>query len=271
MIGDKHQTRHAAAGLGVLILLILVVTPAGPTVAGDKQAWSPAPLTGEAGDLPDPRVVIQRALDFVQSHEKFGFEVLSTYEAVQESGQKLQFDMLQRVAIKRPDQLFWKTLHDDAATDSAWYKDGKFTLLRQPANVWGRVAVPSTLPEAMSSIAYEYKVPVPFADLLTGDAGELWLGEDVEWVNYIGEAWADGQWTDHVALRRPGVDIQIWFRQGDEPYPVKMAIVRTDEDGQPGFSARFREWYTRLPNGAIPEFVPPDGAERLEIVPVIGP
>ena len=100
---------------------------------------------------------------------------------------------------------------------------------------------------------------------------ELWLGEDVEWVDYVAEAWAEGQWTDHVALRRPGADIQLWFRKGDEPFPVKMAIVRTEEDGQPGFSARFREWKTQIPDGAAPKFVPPEGSEQLRIVPIVKP
>jgi hypothetical protein len=50
-----------------------------------------------------------------------------------------------------------------------------------------------------------------------------------------------------------------------------MAIVHTDEEGLPGFSARFQEWSTRIPDGAIPKFVPPEGSRQLEIVPVSKP
>ena len=133
--------------------------------------------------------------------------------------------------------------------------------------MWGRVSVPPALSDAVSRFAHEYNVPVPFVDLLSGDVAELWLGEDVEWVDYIGEAWAEGQWTDHVALRTPSADVQLWFRKGDEPFPVKMAIVHTDEEGLPAFTARFRRWATQIPDGAIPTFVPPEGSEQLEIVP----
>ena len=90
-------------------------------------------------------------------------------------------------------------------------------------------------------------------------------------MDYIGEAWADGQWTDCVALRGPGADVQLWFRQGDEPFPVKMAIVHTDEDGLPKYAARFRKWSTRIRDGAIPDFVPPEGSEQLEITPATRP
>jgi len=259
------------AGLRVsLVILALVLTSVGSGRAAEQDPWSPTELTG-AGDLPDGRDVVQRAVDFMQSHDRVGFEAVCTYEVVQENGQKLQFGMLQRVALQRPDRLHWVTLHDDAATETAWCHDGTFTMVKQPANVWGRVSVPPTLADAVSRIAHEYNVPVPFVDLLSGDAAELWLGEEVEWVNYIGEAWAEGHWTDHVALRRPGIDVQLWFRKGDEPFLVKMVIVRTDEDGLPGFSARFRKWSTRIPDGAIPKFVPPEGSRQLEIVPVSEP
>ena len=263
-------TTERASDLLTLVALALVLMSPGTIAAADEGPWSPTPLT-ETGDPPAGREVVQRAIDFMKSHDRVGLEVASTYEVVQENGQKLQFGMLQRVAIQRPVRMYWVTLFDNAATESAWRQDGTFTMVRQPANVWGRVDVPPTLPEAISRIAYEYKVPVPFVDLLSGDASDLWLGEEVEYVDYIGEAWVEGHWTDQVALRKPGVDVQLWFRKGDEPFPVKMVIVHTDEVGLPGFSARFRNWSTRIPDGAIPKFVPPEGSRQLEIVPVSEP
>jgi hypothetical protein len=258
-------------GAGVLALLALISACSTSTETTEDVAWSPAPLSGDAGDLPEGRDVVRRVLEFMQSQDQLAFEAIATYEVVQDNGQKLQFDMLQRVALDRPQRLHWVTLNDDATSDTAWLADGTFTMVRQPANVWGQVEVPPALTAGVSRIAEDYDVPVPFVDLLSGEAEELWLGEDVEWVDYVGEAWAEGQWTDCVALRRPGADIQLWFRTGDEPFPVKMAIIHTEDDGLPKFFARFREWSTRIADGAIPEFVPPEGSERLEIAPVARP
>lgn len=263
--------RAIVGGICNLVVLALVLTPAtSPAAAGD-DFWSPPALTGEAGELPDGRDVIRRAIDFMDSHEQIAFEALVTYESLQENGQKLQFDMLQRVALRRPDRIHWVTLNDDATSETAWYRDGTFTLLKQPANLWGRVKVPPTLARAISTVSQEYNVVVPFVDLLSGDVGELWLGEEVEWVDYIAEAWAEGYWTDHVALRRPGVDVELWFRQGDEPFLVKMSFIHTDETGLPAFSARFRKWASEIPKDAIPKFVAPEGSEQVEIAPVIEP
>jgi hypothetical protein len=238
-------------------------------VAGaNEKVWSPSALSGESRDLPNARAVVRRAIDFMRSHPRVAFEALSTYEVVQKNGQKLQFDMLQRVALEQPKRLFWVTLHDDASRDSAWCDTGTFTFLREPSNIWARVRTPPTVAAAVSKIAADYNIVIPFVDLLSGDLDDLWLGDAVESVDYIGEAWAEGQWTDHVAIRKAGVDTQLWFRQGDEPFPVKIAIVRTAERGQPGFWARFRRWATDLPDGSIPKFEPPENSERVELVPV---
>ncbi len=272
MIGRFIRGKWMRVALVTLpVLAACGQAPPAPEVAAvDDALWSPPPLVGEVGRLPDARDVVRRAIEFMSSHERLAFELVATYEVVQENGQKVEFDMLQRVALERPRRMYWATLNDDASTETAWCGDGQFTLVRQPTNTWGRVNVPLSLPAALSRIAHEYDVAVPFVDILSGDASELWIGDDVEWVDYIGEAWIQGHWTDHVALRRPGADIQLWFRADDEPFPVRMEIIRTNDDGQPAFSARFREWRTLVPDGTIPAFEPPQGSEQLEIVPSTG-
>jgi hypothetical protein len=273
MHGSKHHTSSTLAGaFWTLVALALALSPPGSSRASaDEEFWSPPALTREASELPEARAVVRHAIDFVESHDQLAFEALVTYEVVQKNGQKLQFDMLHRVAVERSARIHWVTLHDNGATETAWCGDGTFTLLREPANLWGRVNVPPDLKDAILGVSKEYKVAVPFVDLLSGDVGDLWLGKDVKWVDYVGEAWVEGQWTDHVALRRPGIDVQLWFRKGDEPFPVKMSIIRTNEDGLPSFSARFRVWSTRIADGAIPKFVPPEGSEQVEVVPVHTP
>ena len=88
---------------------------------------------------------------------------------------------------------------------------------------------------------------------------------------YVGEAWVNGRWTDHVAIRRPGVDIQIWVRQ-DDPFPAKVAIVFTEDEGMPSHTARFSKWSTTLPaDPSLFQFIPSQEAERIDVVPVIDP
>ena len=109
---------------------------------------------------------------------------------------------------------------------------------------------------------------MPFVDILSGQMADLWVDGDVSsW--FVGEAWVDGHWTNHIALRRDGVDFEIWVRKGEQPFPVKISIVLTEEDGMPRNTTRFRKWATAVPPSVSFDFVPPEGAEQIEVVPVL--
>lgn len=240
-------------------------TPAPPL----EDIWTPSALADDDGELPEGREVVQRMVDFMRSHQELTVEARVTYESVQESGQKLQFDMLQRLAVRKPDQLAWVTLRDDATVDKAWYDKGRFKMIRQPANMWGEVFLPGGINVAVPVLVDDYMIPVPLPDLLSNDPRDLWLGDEITSIWYVGEAWVDGEWTDHVAIRKPGADVQVWVGQGD-PFPAKMAIVYTKDEGMPGYTARFSNWSNKLPDDpSLFEFTPPPGAERIDVVPVI--
>ena len=120
-----------------------------PPPPDDVELWSPEPLTGDGDAMPEGRDVMSRMLEFLASHDQLGFEALVTYESVQESGQMLHFDMVQRMAVHKPVRLFWMTLHDDATEDSAWFDRGQFSLVKQPANVWGQIELPPSISDAV--------------------------------------------------------------------------------------------------------------------------
>ncbi len=256
----------------MLALAALIVSAglAGPLVAQalPEETWTPPPLSGGGETVPDGRDVIRRMGAFMSGQKQLLTEALVTYEAVQQSGQKLHFDLLQRMAVRRPDALFWMTLRDDGTSDRAWFRDGQFTLLKQPANRWAQLEGPQTIVEIVAVLTNDYKLNVPFRDLLTGDPTARFISDNVDSVEFIGEVWVEGHWTDHVAIRKPGFDIEIWVRKGPEAFPAKITVVFLEEDGQPVYSARFRKWATSVPENVNFEFKPPAGAERIEVIPV---
>jgi hypothetical protein len=250
------------------VLVALAIGCGAPTPVED-DVWSPSALSEDVGELPEGREIVQRMIDFMRGHEELAVEARVTYESVQEFGQKLQFDMLQRIAMRKPDKLFWVTLRDDATQDRAWFDGGRFRVIRQPANMWGEIRLPGEIPEAIQVLVDQYMIVVPFPDILSVDPIDRELGDEITSIWYVGEAWVDGKWTDHVAIRKPGADTQIWVQQ-DEPFPAKMAIVYTEEEGLPGYTARFGKWSSALPaDPELFEFTIPPDAERVEVVPVI--
>jgi hypothetical protein len=259
-------------GAGVIGLLFLLgaswIGCGQPAESRTEAAWKPELLNFEEQAPTDGRAVIQRLLEFMRSHQELVTEAFVTYQAVQESGQKLHFDLLQKIALRKPDKLYWQTLRDDASVDTAWFSDGVFRILKQPANRWGEIEAPATVAELVRTLDEDYRLNVPFHDLLVADPGDLWLGEEVTSVVYAGEAWVEGAWTDHVAVRKPGVDFELWVRKGPEPFLSKMTIAFTEADGQPTYSARFRRWATSIPETTEFVFNPPPDSEQIEVVPV---
>ncbi len=259
--------RYLLPRLSVLLTLAGIV---GCNQEAADHSWTPPALADQDWQEPDGREVVRRLTDFMSGQQEFATEAVVTYGALQESGQKLHFDLLQRMAVRKPDKLHWVTLNDDGTTDSAWFSDGTFTLLKQPANVWGQIDVPHTIPEMVDRLVGEYDLDVPFRDILAGDPAEIWLGEDVTSVWWVGEAWVEGYWTDHVAVRKPGVDFELWVRKRGDPFLAKIAIAFTDEQGQPTYVARFRKWETSVAAVVTDfTFTPPPDAEQIEVVPVI--
>jgi len=254
----------------LLTAMISMILIGSSLATAEDLPWSPPTLPAPGHDVTDGRTIVQNTLDFMGGYSDLAFEALVTYGAVQDDGQKIHFDMLQLVAIRLPHHLFWMNLFDDGSSHSAWCNDGEFTLLKQPSNIWGQITVPPTISDAVTRISTEYNIDVPFVDILSGDPAELWLGENVHSVDFIGPAWIDGQWTDHIAIRKPGVDIELWFRQGAEPFPMRIEMVYTTEPQLPSYSARFRKWSTEVPEGSIPKFEPPTDSEKVEVVPIVG-
>ena len=197
------------------------------------------------------------------------FDALVTYEVVQENGQTLHFDRVQRMAAARPDRLFWVTVRDDATIDSVWFDKGTFTMLKRPQDVYGQVEVSPSIEEMVDDLDYDYDIVVPFQDLLAGRSRELFL-ETPESVWYVGESWVMGAWTHHVALRNEEVDYELWIQKDGDPLPLRITINWKHEEGGPSYVAHFRKWITS-PNFDDSRFVfsPPSDARRIEILPTM--
>ena len=159
--------RRGALFLAVTASVMLAGCGA-PGAPAEDDAWTPPALVDDGGELPEGREVIQRLVDFMNGTQELAVEARVTYESVQESGQKLQFEMLQRIAMRKPDQIFWVTLRDDATEGTAWYDNGRFSMIRQPANVWGEIQIPGGIATMVQELVDDYKIVVPFPDILSG-------------------------------------------------------------------------------------------------------
>ena len=256
-------------GFSGAVLLSLVVLALGPGCQQDDGAPVPFTMAPDEQDSIAPEELLTQMATFMATHSDYSFEAFVTYQALQESGQTLHFDMVQRLAVSQPDRLFWTTLNDDARTDSVWFSDGLFSMLKQPDNIYGQIDVPATIPEMIDVMADDYGLVVPFSDLLAGGGESVFL-RDVQVSLYVGLAWVEGRWSHHLALRNELVDYEVWIQAEGDPVPLRLAITWKHEDGRPGYVARFQEWnFSPAFDESLFHFEVPTEAERIEIIPEI--
>ena len=76
----------------LLPVLVGLLVGCGAPAPAEDDVWTPPALADDVGELPEGREVVQRMVDFMQGNQELAVEARVTYESVQESGQKLQFD-----------------------------------------------------------------------------------------------------------------------------------------------------------------------------------
>jgi hypothetical protein len=251
------------------LLTLLLITAAGATgCQRDEDSLRMPPPIPDDIDVPSPEELLGRMSEFMSTHGDFAFEAFVTYEVVQESGQTIQFDLVQRMAVSQPDRVFWVTLQDDGSTNTVWYSDGVFTMLKQPENIYGQIRDLGAVPDMIDVVMNDYGIVVPFSDLLESGDESVFL-RDLESSFHAGLAWVEGAWTHHLLLRNELVDYQLWLRVDGDPVPQKLAITWKHEEGLPSYVARFRQWrFSPSLDESQFRFVAPPDAERIEVIPV---
>lgn len=264
----EERTAHSLLVLSTIMAGCTSV--AVPLDNSESAYWNPPALAEDEGELPDGRAVIQRMLEFMGSHDALAVEALLTYEAVQADGQKLHFDLLHQVAFrKNENKLLWRTLKDDGTFDVGWVANGMFTMIKQPANIYARIHGPVAVPEMVAMLTDEYGIDVPFEDLIGGQAAEHWLGQEVTSVSYVGEAFIGGRWTDQIAIRKPGLDLEIWVAKGDASYPARIAATFIEAEGAVSYILEFRKYSTTPLSRESVDLEIPEDARRVDLAPVV--
>jgi len=237
-----------------------------PDAGSDAGLAVPA-QSADVAEEPIPDEVLGATVDFLSAKNELSVTAEVTFEVLQEDGQVLHFGRAHRISLARPDRLFWETIRDDGSADSAWLADGTMAMLKRPSNVYGQIDVPTDLPAAVDELIAVYDIRIPMADLLAGRGRENLIEAPIEkW--YVGQAWIDGRWTHHIALRYEEVDLEMWTGADGDPLPVKMAITWINEVGAPSWVARFSNWNLSPSFGAETfQFQPPDDAVQVPVLP----
>lgn len=211
--------------------------------------------------------VLQRMAELLEQAPRFSVTVDMGFDAVQDSGQKIEFGETLQMVLRRPDRLRADTTKRDGSKNGFVFDGKNLTVFHPQENVYAAVARPGSVDEAVAHFVHDLGMRLPLAGLLSSHLAQD-LSEQVRVADYVETASIAGVLCDHLALRGDETDMQVWVAQGQHPLPRRIVITYRHADGRPQFWAQFSDWDL---GPAAPDtlfaYTPPPGAVKIAFSP----
>jgi hypothetical protein len=250
-----------AAALTVVGALILGSVPA--PAQGQSPDSAASEQNGQAMEL------LMHMANYLAQAPRLSVTVRSGYDAIQKSGERIEFGEMVRVLLQRPDRLRFETERSDGQRGILIFDGKKITVFKPRDNVYATVEKPGTVDGALVYLVRDLQVTIPLARLFTTTLPQQ-MEKIVESVAYVETDPLFDVPVDHIAARTAEVDFQVWIAKGEHPLPRRVIITYKNAPGQPQFWADFSDW-NLAPQVSADRFVfiPPKGAEKIPfIIPV---
>lgn len=235
------------------------------------------PEVEPAEELVEPAAheAVKRMVDTLGGAQRLSYEYESSYDALQEDGELLEFGRRGVTTIRRPDRVRGESWSREGR-HLLWAWDGaNVAVLDASQNIYATTPRTGDIDSLIDFLREEVGMRIPTADLFTSDLGPM-LVDSVVAARVIGTAKIDDVDAEHIALRlRTGIDVQLWIQTGEHALPARLVMNFATADGRPQFRASFRKWdldprardslfELAAPRGArvVPFVLPPRRAEQ---------
>lgn len=208
---------------------------------------------------------LRKMSDYMAQLQQFKIQTENMLEIVLTSGQKIQYNNLLDVSIKRPNKLRADRLGE--IYDQKFYYDGKtLTQYSKGPNYYATIEAPPTIDGALTFAMETLNIEAPGGDLIYSNSYNI-LMENVVSGFYVGMSIVDGVNCHHLAYRNNDVDWQIWIEDGDKPLPKKLVITTKWLTGAPQYTITVKSWdlSPKLKDDVF-TFVPPKDAQKIEFI-----
>jgi hypothetical protein len=246
------------AGAAALLLATGLAYAQQPAPA--KKAPAAAAVTDSQAQA---SAILMRMADFLGGAQRFSVTVRAGYDAVQKSGQKIEFGEIRKVTLSRPDRLRLEGERSDGTKTLTVFTGKEIVLIDAASNVYATAPQPGGLDDTIVYFVKDLGMRLPLAVLLVSQLPAE-LKNRVRLVDYVEKTSILGTASHHLAARTDMVDFQIWVADGDTPLPQRVVITYKKDKGEPQFWAQFSDW-NLAPSISDSTFLakPPDGAQKV--------
>ena len=236
-----------------------------------------AALTLSAAASQEPSVenrvmeLLERTSHYIASLDAYRLRIEESLEIDEdEDGVLLQYENVQEMVVRRPDGLV-AAADSDLMKRSFWFDGKTFTILDRGFNVYTTGPAPNDFTGLLDVLRNDYGFVGPLVELLFRDLAQL-VRDNAQSASYVGIHTVGTRRAHHIHVLARTIDWQLWVDTGERPLPRKLALTFKQEEGEPRYTATFKEWDVEPTIAADAfTFVPPEGARKLDLnVPAQG-
>jgi hypothetical protein len=266
----KHSLWRSV--LPLVLTLSFLGTPAGAQQAAEKadqKASTDKPEAATSGTETEKEAqeILTRWAEALAKTPRFSVTVESGYDAVQPSGQKVEFGATNTFTVSRPNHFRVDVNSRDGAERSFRFDGKEIAVFDKADKVYATAAKPGTFEAAVHYFIDEMQMPLPLADIFSSTLPEL--ARSVTSLNYVAEETIAGVRCDHLAGTRQRIDFQLWISQGDKPLLQRLIFTYKEEEGAPQRWAQLRDWnFSPDASDTVFTFTPPEGFEKIPFAPL---
>jgi len=254
--------RFAARALFVLVSVVVAAGHAysQPSEPAKKKAPAAVAVTESQAQA---RAILMRMADFIAGTQRFSVSVRGGYDAVQNSGQKIEFGESSKVTLSRPDRLRLEGERSDGAKKVTVFNGKEIVLIDAASNVYASAAQPGGVDDTIVYFVKDLGMRLPLAVLLVSQLPAEFK-QRVQSIDYVEKTSMHGAPSHHLAARTDSVDFQVWVADGEKPLLQRVVITYKKAKGEPQFWAQFSDW-NLTPAIADSTFSVevPDGAQKI--------
>jgi len=211
--------------------------------AAATQSSSAAPAQAEQTESQRlARTILLQMAQYLGKAASFSVTLRGGYDAVQASGQKIEFGEQRKVIVSRPDnRMRIEGEHSDGSKVLTVFNGKEITLVDSGNNVYASTPQTGNLDDTIVHFVSDLGVRMPLAAVFLSRMGAE-LNNRVRSIDYVEKTRIHGAAAHHLAARTDSVDFQVWVTDGDKPVPLRIVLTYREAQGQPQFWAQFSDW-----------------------------
>lgn len=247
----------------MLYAAMLITTVGWVQMAGAEPGVTPKENTQLIEKSAEAEDVLMRMAKFLAKTPQFSFNLKSSFEVLQESGQKIEFGESRKVIVNRPNGLRVEVAHSDGEQHLVLYDGKEITAFSPSKNVYAQTPKSGGIDEAVKYFLRDLGMRLPLAMLLTSQFPAE-IDRRTQALDYVEHTVIDGVPAHHLAGRTETVDYQVWIPDDPKPLPLRIVLTYKNSEGQPAYRAEFSEWNLKPEiKDSLFAFTPPKEAKRI--------